>query len=352
MITNFTGYRLCHGRSATSWRRLAMTLAVAAIPSLMWAGTWTHLTDENGLPDRQVQCVRHVDDAIWIGTMKGLTVFRDGAPRIVIEDVPVWDVVAAGENRVWVGTRSGITLLENDSIVDDAGITGYSVGKIRPTGDRGGFWAIGQIGDGSILLEYDLEDGWRELPEFYRRDVTDLYRGRDGTMWVSLESDGILAAHPQQPRDQWIHHLSGFYIASFFEDADDRVWLGTWGRGAFVFEDSDWQRHVGQESGAVIAIRQDADGHIWLATTSHGLWQHDGENWVNHLEAEGAINMIETTTDGRLLISGQTVTDLRAWNGDDWDTLFASKAMISTLAQGPDGKIWAGTIFAGVYVEP
>jgi hypothetical protein len=73
---------------------------------------------------------------------------------------------------------------------------------------------------------------------------------------------------------------------------------------------------------------------------------------VNHLNEEGTINMLETTPDGKLYVSSQSECSLRQWTGTAWDKILDVPTMFITVQLDAKGKLWAGNILDGVYVQP
>jgi ligand-binding sensor domain-containing protein len=180
----------------------------------------------------------------------------------------------------------------------------------------------------------------------------ELFPTRDGTVWVALEANGIVAAHPAQAPEQWKHHLPGVKLTAFCEDKQGRIWCGSWDHGIFLLDKGQWTRMLTDEDAVLTAVRQDSKGHIWVATNAHGVWEYDGSQWVNHLADEGTINMLETTADGRVLVSSQSVCSLRQWNGKSWEILLDAPTMFIGAASDSKGKVWAGNILDGLYVQP
>jgi hypothetical protein len=61
---------------------------------------------------------------------------------------------------------------------------------------------------------------------------------------------------------------------------------------------------------------------------------------------------LDATSDGRVFVSSQTVCGLRQWNGKAWEIVVDAPTMFLCVTDGPKGKIWAGNILDGIYVQP
>ena len=79
---------------------------------------WTVYTDENGLPDNQIQTIVSDGTRLWVGTPKGIMLFEtaydkwipiENVPLLInsaVETVPDVRTIAVNPQEVWIGTRS------------------------------------------------------------------------------------------------------------------------------------------------------------------------------------------------------------------------------------------------------
>lgn len=326
---------------------MAAGIVVMAVNSLQ-AASWKHLTEDQGLPAMQIQFVKMQGAEVWAGTLKGLVVIRKGKPETVLAGEPVWDVLTGADGTLWIGTENGVVRQKKTG--SERSLQGESIGRMVAFGTNA-VWALCTKRDRSRLMEYS--DGkWQPVKRFEKEKPRELYVTRTGVVWVLLEANGILAADPRQAPEQWTHHQTGVNMTAFFEDKQGRLWCGTWDRGVMVFEKGVWTRLLADEDAVVTAIRQDGKGQMWMATNAHGLWQYDGANWVNHLNQEGTINLLETTSDGKVFVSSQFECSLRQWTGSDWEKVVDVPTMFMAVVSDARGKIWAGNILDGIYVSP
>lgn len=330
-------------------RRRALTVGIVwMVASGMHAATWTHVTETEGLPSRQVQFVKAVGGEIWVGTLKGLAVFRNGKPQTVFKDEAVWDVLPVSGGELWIGTEEGI--VHQHGAASERSLREESVGRIVLFGTNA-VWAVCKRPNQSRLMEY-VAGKWQPLKRFEGKKPTDLLVTRAGAVSVVLEANGMVTAVPGQAPEQWKHHQPGVNVTAFYEDKKGRIWCGTWDRGIMIFENGEWTRMLTDEDAVITTIREDGKGHIWAATNAHGVWEYDGANWVNHLNEEGNINLLETTPDGKVLVSSQSECSLRQWNGKGWDKIIDVPTMFIAVQADAKGKLWAGNILDGIYVQP
>ncbi|MDA1141682.1 MAG: hypothetical protein O3B01_24225 [Planctomycetota bacterium] len=311
------------------------------------AEPWKHITEADGLPTMMVQFIERHGDDMWVGTLDGLAVFRDGMPKKVVEGQAAWDIQPIGKRRYWAGTMRGVLLLEADKSTPS--FEGYSVGSLQSFGEKS-VLACAEKQNAITLIQYKDGD-WQPITRFKRQSVTDLFKTRDGKVWALIETDGIVVADPAQDPAKWTHHLKGINVRSFCEDKKGRIWCGTFSKGIMELTDGEWKRHLPREEAAITTIKEDNKGHLWAATNANGLWQYDGAEWKNHLKDEGTINFLESA-GGNIYVSSQTVPALRMWDGKKWQTILDIPGQFRAVVLGPGGKLWAGNTITGLYVQP
>jgi signal transduction histidine kinase/CheY-like chemotaxis protein/sugar lactone lactonase YvrE/HPt (histidine-containing phosphotransfer) domain-containing protein len=110
--------------------------------------------------------------------------------------------------------------------------------------------------------------------------VMSLRRDRRGTLWIGTMTDGLkrLTAEGEmltigvKPGD--IRSTSAAGIMTILEARDGRIWIGTYGGGANVFDPATSTiRQLPYASGSenVSAIAEDAQGNFWIGTDGGGL---------------------------------------------------------------------------------
>jgi ligand-binding sensor domain-containing protein len=330
------------------WSFAWITAAVCLVAANGQAGTWRQVKDK--LPGAEVQFVERDGDAVWVGTLGGLAVFRKDAtaPTTVVSDRAVWDIQPMPDGQYYIGTDRGVFMLV-DGKATNRRLEKASVGRLARFG-KTGCWAIADQGRMARLMQLKNAQ-WIPVPRFAGRPVEDLYVTSEGVVWVMLEANGIVACDPSSSPETWVHHLEGLNLRSFCRDSRGRIWCGTWGRGIKVLDNGKWRGDLSQEGAVITGIVEDGEGHIWAATNASGLWQFNGEAWTNHLGREGTINSLQVA-GGHVYVSSQSVPALRRWTGKQWEILVESPAMFRSVIEGPDGKVWAGNTLMGVYIEP
>ena len=307
-------------------------------PADLWAERLPiHTYDtSDGLAHDRIRCI--VPDSrgfLWFCTVDGLSRFdgsrfvnyglEQGLPHPSVEEI-----VEVGEGVYWVATAAGLARLRSDSgraREADAvarssanarghnsaalALTAYSLGADAPSNDvlalskdRGGRLWIG-TGGGLFLLEHPLDE-----PRFRRvepppstgparfGEVRALAEGRDGALWIATASvlyrrfhDGRVVRDPS-----WLHAEQ---IRSLLADRSGRLWIGHDDRLTVVVPASS------AVPGASRSIREAASA-----------CQSRSEN-VRLPAAPGEACRFET--------------------------LAGLPALVRSLSEGADGRIWIGT---------
>lgn len=314
------------------------------------ADGWKPITAENGLPGNEIQFLKQDESgAVWIGTLQGLGVFRDGKFSIAVKDKQIFDVAPAGGGRHWVGTGDGVLLLDGGKAQEQ--LKGFLVAPLVAY-DAKTTWAISKDKktEENKLVAND-GSGWTDVERFKAEKVVDVNRTPGGTLWVTIDGNGAYAVDPAKGAAQAVWHLKGLNVNVIFEDSKKRTWAGLWGGGVRIFDGKEWASHLPKEKSTIFAIKEDSRGNIWVATNANGLWKYDGTNWTNDLKEEGSVNMLATTSDGKVWISTQSEGGLRAADDGKWKSVIPGPLPIRCMIETKDKKVWAGGVLDGLHVQ-
>jgi len=335
--------------------------------------TWNTVTEKEGLPGDQVQVLAaDGDGGVWIGTLSGLGHFSGGAFSVVLKDEKIWDVLPDGPGQCWVGSEKGAIRVGKDKA--ERFLDGKSVAPIVRR-DKQTLWAItrapeveevpapdagAKAKDNAAAAETDLSapelmafDGaqWAPLKGFAGVRVENILRASDGAMQVTVDGDGLRVVPPGADADKPARELQGINVKVMFEDSAKRLWCGTWGQGLFVREGGKFVRHLEKETSAILAITEDAKKRLWCGTSANGLWWYDGRRWQNELAAEGSVNLVASTSDGRVWISTQKVGGLRYRRAGGWSVAIPGPLPIRCLRETEASGLWAGGVLNGVHMR-
>src|ERR1017187_24915 len=334
----------------------------------VWVGTVSGLHRKafaSGVPSRfkkvrevggTIRFLRQTSDgALWIGTIgHGLYIYRDGSfsKMTAPERLPsntVLNLFEDVEQNIWVGTQAGMLRLSNTPVRTVALPNALDSDAETVYEDRGGdVWIAA-----ADLFRY--RDGKATPYRFQGISgvrVRNVFRDREGTLWVGTEGRGIY----RQIGEQLFHYttkegLVNNFIRAFLESRDGSVWIATdegvsrWRAGKFtnfqmsdglcyfstrsLLEDRNGDLWIGTDRGVsrlhggrfetdvvttalqhekVWAMHQDSDGGLWFGTRAGGLYRWRNGRLTHYTTAQGlASNSIyELVEDrrGTLWISG------------------------------------------------
>ncbi|WP_422360170.1 ligand-binding sensor domain-containing protein [Reichenbachiella sp.] len=248
------------------------------------------------------------DGNLWIGTNWGLNIFNPANEtnrRIMADssivncllDNRVYSVLETPNHEVWVGSATGISIFD---------LSGKCLRRIKGGGRLG------------------LVEG----------QVRNMIAEKDGTVWVSVESKGLLKYEPAN--DQFIFYgvkpnakgsLGRAYIRSLFIDTQDNLWIGMDGfgfqfldreTGLFhtILDNSNLDTDVIEK---LYEIHEDKDGNLWLGSYGYGFFvlNVNSKNFAHYTKNE-------------------------------FDPLGLSHSSILSVAENNKGKVWLGTDGGGL----
>lgn len=124
-------------------------------------------------------------------------------------------------------------------------------------------------------------------------------------------------------------------MTTISEDNQDRIWIGTWGKGIFILHKKDGSiKNISHSSSnknslsfnRITKILKDSTENMWIATFGGGL------NKVSKLPVRNSFDEISFTHYKKHAGSGSSL-------GDD---------KVISLFQGKQGSIWIGTYYGGL----
>ncbi len=321
---------------------------------------------EDGLPHNSVNAILQTRDGyLWLATNDGLARF-DGVRFSVFglrEGLPSLQVLALLEDRagaLWIGTSLGLCRLKNgrfEAWTTRDGLAGNEVTSLAED-ETGAIWigsvtGLSRARDGKFTT-FGKPEGLND------KRVRDVAADRSGHVWVSMFYEGLF---------QWdgnrfvqVKRMQGTPEAPpvcLLPDRAGRLWVGTARGEVFCQEGSQWHSH-GREQGlpanTVMALTEGADGTIWAAMGSGGLWSlpQDGQPavWRNtDIPGNGVVSLLEdrdrniwvgTRVGGLSRLKPRRVNVLPIVSGE-------TEAVPRTLAESPDGVLWAGTSSHGLF---
>ena len=336
----------------------------------LWFGTWEGVaryngrefkifdrSPETGLPDVGVRTF-HVDwqQDLWIaGSRGGLVKVSNGVwhayPPL---GVLINRVLLDSQRRLWIATEGKGLYLQDEAgqrrVWHRAdGLPSEQVHSLLE--DAAGRIWVG-TSDGLVFLDPDLQIQQVASVELQRTPVFALLE-RQHELLVGTER-GLFAL--SDPQAQPLSLLANVPVSSLLPQGPDILWIGTVDRGLFrqargVTEQLDIRQ--GLPNNRVLALLIDKENSIWVGTNGGVFRLRDAPFSTFTTEQGLASNFVRTVlshSDGCLYIGSSGGLN-RYCDGKlsrlDLSAVSVGQSVLS-LAEGPDGSLWAGTYADGL----
>ncbi len=331
---------------------LALILSTCVIVAVA-GDKWTTITaDKNpGLLGNEIQFIEVGEgNKVWIGTMKGLSLYEKGKLTAFKKGGEAYDIVRVDADTYLVGTSNGLVQVVGGKPRKPV-LGGHRVVPICPRG-KGKYWVLAKHGRSEInkIFEYDGKEA-KEVEALKDKRITSMFQDSTGAVWITIDGNGVLEIKAGKKAADAKVHLKAKQVSTMFEDSRKRIWCGLWGPGVMVKDGDEWDWHIKKERALKFAVDEDTNGNIWVATNENGAWSYDGKTWKNHLKDEGPVNMLATTSDGKVWVSTQASGGLSCYDGKTWQRSIDSPLPIRCLVETRDKTLIAGGVLDGIHVK-
>ncbi len=349
-------------------------------------GALQPFTTRDGLTDDRVNAFYEDRSGnLWVGTMGGLDFLRRDAPFMTYatqEGLPGDNVRAVTQDArgaMWIATANGAARFEADEITSftppdgltepyvqslwarqngdlwlggQHGVTRYADGVFTWYGlpdewPRGAIWSIvedwegklwlGSTGGGLIRFDPAGSQAYTVADGLAHNSVTALLAGRAGRLWIGTSSGlNQMTAGRIAPFEgaEW---FAGINIRSLYEDGDETLWVGTYGRGLMRLRDGHVNVYTvrdGLHDDGVWSILEDARGFLWMSS-DRGVFRV-------------AKSELEAIAEGRQRLLNSIVYGV----ADGMKTAEGNGAGKPAGWQSHDGRMWFATQRGVVVVDP
>jgi ligand-binding sensor domain-containing protein/signal transduction histidine kinase len=236
---------------------------------------------------------------------------EDGLPQD-----SVWAILQARDGYLWVGTGCGLARF-----------------------------------DGVSFKVFGMAEG---MPSLH---VRALLEDRQGALWIGT-AKGVCRYAAGQFQSWTVRDgLAGDIISQLAEDPDGVIWIGTtvglsrWSDGRFerikLTEDPN--------DAGVRALAVDRNGDLWISMVKEGLRRRRGTGFVEvsgepEFRRSAPLRLLKDRA-GRMWVSGDG--RVSCFDGTSWQVYGLPEGLpdvtITSLGEGADGTIWAGTTDQGLY---
>lgn len=355
-------------------------------------GLWRTYDVSKGLVSNRVRGILQSRDgrSMWFATLGGVSQlatdasgvqtwnsFTAAATNNMLLDNDVRALLEAQDGRLWFGVGQGIAVYDPQltGVAAWSHFTekdGLAPGQVTALlqDDTGAIWAGGVAG----VARFDGQRWSDVLPAsgLALARINAIVQDRAGDIWFATEGNGVLRL--EKATGAWLRYamtdgLPGNNVWSIWQDMEGDYWFGANFGGVARFdphkpEGEQWALFSVANSGLVAnsvrAIWEDqANGSIWLATTA-GLNRYDWRQWrASSIGENGSSPKVFATAEdaeGRLW-AGTDTAGLFVHEGDSWLPVGLSEdpneslAFVSALFFDAQERLWVGTNGSGLFVR-
>jgi len=340
-------------------------------------GAWREIQMDGILP-RKVYFARFRDNGdCWIGTSRGLYLYRDTNLVWTRHPLPSPDMLSVEEilrtrrGEIWTGTRRGVVIWDRGKARPIQAVNGRELGAVT---------GLAEDLDGNVWVSSGLsfQGAWRwdgsEWKHFGEAEglpagrIHRIHRDGSGHLWFLSTglAEGDRASQAGAYRYdgaswlKWLPTPDKPYrrVYAFAEDAVGAYWFATY-FGVSRWKAGHWRHwNTGSELGsisAMFAIAVDAKGRAWAADRQTGLWRINRDDSVSHFTVADGLSSnevwdLETDGEGTLWIA--TRAGLTGWKNESFfrlgtETGLADETLWPVTTW--DRTVCVGTAGGGMY---
>ncbi|HSU57120.1 MAG TPA: two-component regulator propeller domain-containing protein, partial [Candidatus Dormibacteraeota bacterium] len=207
--------------------------------------------------------------------------------------------------------------------------------------------------DGVRFVSFGWREGLRTAP------VKQLFEDSQGALWIASVGAGLTrfadgAFTSFTMRDG----LPSDSVTALGEDGTGRLWVGT--EGGLACLDNGWKQSenaAAVKGHAITALFKDAEGVLWVGAAGAGIFRIK-KGAFSALNEPAVENLLQdphcllVDKSGRFWV-GAGDDFLLCREGKDWRRYriprHLARPYVSSLAESPDGTIWAGSLSEGLF---
>ena len=259
------------------------------------------------------------------------------------------------DGYLWVGTDDGVSRFDGVRFVSFGLPEGLPSGPVRTLlGDSDGTLWIGSVGEGLIhwqaghLTTITMADG---LPS---DSISALAEDNEGRLWIGTDTGLALWQGGHLVKFNAAKEFNGKSITALFNDRQGNMWVGVAGVGVFKFHAG---KFIPLEDAATKELLQDPHcllvdqkGRVWIGAGDDFVLCRDGNQWrpyqiPRHL-ARSFVSSLAEEPDGTVW-AGSASEGLFEFKHDKLLSINASSGLsdnsVESLLVDRDGNLWVGT---------
>ena len=310
--------------------------------------------NNNGPADNTVRkAIIDKKGKIWIGTLKGLSVFdplknsftsykHDSGDAYSLNQNSIYDIYQDRQGSVWIGTYYG----------------GINVAYFKNT----------------TFQKYQATNLYNSISS---NVVSAIIEDEKQNLWIGTEAEGL--NYLDRKSGKFTHfkndqqNLSSNLVKAVYQDRKGKIWVGVYGGGLNLLNNNGrgFTHYKAQKnikgtlsSDNVSAILEDKKGRFWIGTMGGGLNLFDralqkftvytdtnktqalSSNWIKVLFEDSHQNLWVGTLNGINLLERNTRNF--KWILQDSSKYGLKSNYINAITETADGNIWIGTTHGGL----
>ncbi|GEM_PF-1309724 len=339
----------------------------------LWIGTnrglsqWRdgQFTTHNGLSQHVVLslCEDRAGN-LWIGTDGGgLHCYKEGSLKTYtikdgLANDAVWTIHEDRIGRLWIGTNGGLHNLYEGKFTRYTMKDGLASDFVRAIAeDRAGSLWIGTRGGGLSRWRNGRFTNFSTKQGLSNDFVDALCEDREGSLWVGTYGGGLSRLRDGKFTNYSISDgLSNNMVWTVYEDKAGNLWFGT-DQGLNRFKDGKFAIFTDPQNNGptvVTALREDRAGNFWIGTGREGLYRLRQNNWTRFTAQNGlssnSVRSVLEDRQGRLWIG--TDRGLNLFQNETF-RIYTTKDGLSSdqiryLHEDKSGALWIGTRAGGL----
>lgn len=294
--------------------------------------------------------------ALWIGTADGLTVFRpNSAPQLFtrgqgLPNNSIWSIEQDASGHLSVQTAGGVAVYQNGRFaLRESKESAESNSGATLKDGHGTLWIANRGLQRSVNGKIDTFPANDPLANDV---ILSLFEDREGNLWLGSESNGVTVLRDQKFTTYTTKDgLTDDLARCVFQDRQGAMWFG--GSGGL----SKWQNGKisrltvadGLSSNLVFALGETLSGDL-LVGTQDGLNVIHNGNVKLLTTADGLpddlVRSLHTDADGSVWIG--TRRGLTLWKNSSFHTYTEADGLgsdlVGALTRDRDGALWVGTL--------
>ncbi|MCF6359268.1 MAG: ATP-binding protein [Cyclobacteriaceae bacterium] len=271
-------------------------------------------TEKEGLLSNIVNSVLFHRNKLYVGTGKGLSIFKDNKWTIDerLNQIYINQVTVDSDNNLWFAANIGLGRLsktgEFEYLSEQEGLPSRQVSSID-FDDENNVWITTKRG-GLGQLKLSSFKNITEVDGLSYRGMNVIEEGPDGRFYSGSDNGDIdVIENGSVKKLPMKKNLQSISVKDIYADNDGTLWIATY--GGVIKKQGSKEQYFGIEQGLVSLktrrILKDSKGIIWVASRNGGINKILPDNTVESIIAKDGLGSdfafsVDETPDGRIVI--------------------------------------------------